>query len=211
MRKYWDEEFSQAWTKRNINNINVNARELIFKEILDGLNIHNILEIGCNIGYNMIALMKLKYKVWGIDNLQYNIDNTLPEIKGKISLGDCRHLPNMIGSYDLVMLCGLLNCLSYDDVDMTIQEAYIHASKYVLIIDHYIVGDIYPEGEYEIEVKNDNGLLYICRDYKNKLPNMIKYIEQLPESFGKGFQMSAFLFEKRVQYEILSHWYWACR
>jgi len=53
----WRGKFGKAYTDRNI--ISPEEKKQIFKKILCGLKLSQVLEVGCNRGHNLVAIAEL--------------------------------------------------------------------------------------------------------------------------------------------------------
>ena len=53
----WKGEFGKAYTDRNV--IDWHTRFPAFQQMLDGLPIKRVLEVGCNRGHNLAALVEV--------------------------------------------------------------------------------------------------------------------------------------------------------
>jgi len=164
----WKSEFGIEYTDRNI--IVSESRLKAFKIMIDDLEINKILEIGCNVGHNLITLSKIGcFELIGIEPLKYAV------LKGRllsnlISIleGDVYKIPFIDGYFDLVFTCGVLIHISLKNLFKAIDEIYRASNKYILIIEYY------EEKETPIKYRGYNNLLW-KRNFKKH------FIERHPD------------------------------
>ena len=83
-----------------------------------------ILDIGCGKGYLLYDFLKVipNAEVVGIDISQYAIENSKPEIKDKLCVGNATQLPWDDQTFDLVISINALHCLEAYDLDSALRE-----------------------------------------------------------------------------------------
>ena len=72
-----------------------------------------ILDIGCGKGYLLYDFLKIlpNANIYGLDISQYALENSKPEIKDKLILGNAKELPFEDNFFDLVISINTLHCL----------------------------------------------------------------------------------------------------
>ncbi len=133
----WRSSFGVEYTDRN--KIDPSLRLNAFKDILSDLKIKNILEVGCNVGHNLISISKLgRFNLVGVEPLSYAIEKGR-EMSNKIAIleGDAFNLPFKDGYFDLVFTAGVLIHIHSKDLGKAIDEMYRVSKKYILIIEYF--------------------------------------------------------------------------
>ena len=151
----WDGDFGKSYTNRNKfsmdNNYIMNygiTRKSMNKEFLNKYKFNNILEIGSNIGNQLLLLQQMGYdNLWGIDVSQYAIkiskENTDDINIIKASVFDIPYKDNY---FDLVFTSGVLIHINPDDINKALDEIYRVSNKYIWGFEYY--SDTYEEIEY---------------------------------------------------------------
>ena len=83
-----------------------------------------ILDIGCGKGYLLYDFLKIlpNADVYGLDISQYALENSKPEIKDKLILGDAKELPFDNNFFDLVISINTLHCLEAPNLFSALKE-----------------------------------------------------------------------------------------
>jgi len=165
--KVWQGEFGQEYTERNalslkemesrckryygISRTQMNLRFLKnFKFSL------RILEVGCNIGNQLLCLRKMGFtSLCGIELQSYAVEVARMRTRGiNIIQGSAFDLPFKNESFDLVFTSGLLIHISPSDIDKVLAE--IHRST-----REYIWGSEYYADEYQqVNYREQSDLLW---------------------------------------------------
>lgn len=147
----WSGDFGQEYTKRNIfgaeeldkfyiRNYGI-SRTKLNEEFLDRLNLHRILEVGCNVGDQLILLEKMKYNdLWGIELQDYAVDIALKRVSSvniNIIKGSALDIPYKNNFFDLVFTSGLLVHISPDDIGNVLDEIYRCTNRYIWGFEYY--------------------------------------------------------------------------
>src|SRR5674476_1665021 len=86
--KLWGSDFGVEYTNRNV--IDPETRVNAFRSMVGGLKINKILEVGCNVGHNLVALSRIgDYQLIGLEPSKYavlqgRLDNKLAILDGNI-------------------------------------------------------------------------------------------------------------------------------
>ena len=132
--KTWQGDFGKAYTERNV----MDWRKLMpaFRQMVGGLPLQRVLEVGCNRGHNLIALAEIlgeKVEVVGIEPNQYALQaarGSSPQI-GVLS-GHALDLPFKEGYFDLTFTCGVLIHIPSPDLLEALREMYRVTRQYLL-------------------------------------------------------------------------------
>jgi pseudaminic acid biosynthesis-associated methylase len=158
--KRWDSSFGVEYTNRNV--VVPESRLNAFKSMLGGLRITRILEVGCNVGHNLVAISKIgKYQLVGLEPSEYAVLQGRSNNNLSILQGNIFDIPFKDGYFDLVFTSGVLIHISLDDLPKAIDEMYRVSSKYLLVIEYY------AEKETVIPYHGHNDMLW-KRDFKKQ-------------------------------------------
>jgi len=162
--KRWSSDFGIEYTDRNV--IDPNIRINAFKKMIENIQIYKILEVGCNVGHNLISLSKIgNFKLIGIEPLEYAV------LKGRASSneisileGNAFDIPFKDNYFDLVFTCGVLIHISPEEIFLAMDEIYRASKKNILIIEYY------AEKETIIHYREYNDMLW-KRNFKKLFLN----------------------------------------
>ena len=136
----WQSQFGVDWTDRT--EVKPDSRVGAFRDILSHLPVKSILEVGCNTGYNLIALSRIgNYKLVGIDPQIYATKQAM-ECGLECSVADCFNLPYLNASFDLVFTVGVLMHVTPVDMPRAVKELCRVSNRYVLVIEYFSPGEI---------------------------------------------------------------------
>lgn len=155
----WKSDFGVEYTRRN--KISPESRVNAFKSVIKDLDVRRILEIGCNVGHNLVAISKIGgFQLVGLEPSKYAV------LQGRSSSnaisileGNAFDIPFKDGYFDLVFTSGVLIHISLTDLSKAIDEMYRVSNKYVLVIEYF------AEEETAIPYRGHNNLLW-KRDFK---------------------------------------------
>ncbi len=165
--KTWKSDFGVEYTGRN--NISPSSRLNAFKSMIDGLSINKILEIGCNVGHNLVALSQIgDFQLIGVEPSKYAVLQGRSKSNAiSILEGNAFDIPFKDGYFDLVFTSGVLIHISIADLPKAIDEMYRVTNRYILVIEYY------AENETVIPYHGHNDLLW-KRDFK------LHFLERYP-------------------------------
>lgn len=133
----WKGGFGKDYTDRN--KIDWKERAPIFQSIIDGLTLDSVLEIGCNRGHNLIALISLlgnECNIVGVEPNEYAA--TLARGDGlAVFDGNVYNLQFEDGEFDLVFTTGVLIHIPSDKLTEAITEIYRVSNKYILAMEYF--------------------------------------------------------------------------
>lgn len=166
----WEGEFGRAYTDRNV--IDWRVRLLAFKQMLDGLPISRVLEVGCNRGYNLVALAELLggSDVVGVEPNRYALELArASSVKVGVLHGDAFDLPFKDGYFDLVFTAGVLIHIALTDLPVALSEIYRVTKRYILAIEYF------AEEETIIQYRGHDDLLWkrdFLKHYQTQFPDL---------------------------------------
>jgi pseudaminic acid biosynthesis-associated methylase len=154
--KEWMEDFGEKYTNRNALTLHeMNKMYMknfgISKENLNNLFIAEmnrnikILEVGSNIGNQLMLLQKMGYKnLYGIEINKYAVEFSKSRTKNiNIIQGSAFDIPFKDKYFDLVFTSGLLIHIAPPDIEMVMREIHRCAKEYIWGFEYY--ADKYTE------------------------------------------------------------------
>ena len=156
--KFWSGSFGNNYIKRNNSNELVDCNKNFFKTVFKNKKISQCLEIGSNIGLNLIALKKI---FPDIDRYAIEINKKAIEIlkkkEKKIKTFHGSLLENFPNNwplqFELVFTKTVLIHIAPRDLNRTYKKIYSLSKKYILICEYY----------------NPVPVKVVYRNFKNKL------------------------------------------
>lgn len=157
--KKWKGPFGKEYTDRNpcsieemdalyIKNYGI-TRTKLNEMFLNEMNRSiKILEVGSNIGLQLLYLQKMGFKnLYGIEPINYAVELSKSKTKGiNIIEGTVFDIPFKDGFFDLVFTSGVLIHINPSDINDALKEIYRCAKKYILGLEYY--ADEYTEIAY---------------------------------------------------------------
>ncbi len=104
----------------------------VVKDICDHYGLKpgdKVLEIGCAKGFVLIEFQKLGMEVVGLDKSEYAIENSHPELKGKISFAESSLLDFDDNNFDLILGKEVLPHIEKSDLKILIGECLRTSKK----------------------------------------------------------------------------------
>ena len=190
--KIWQSDFGVDYTNRNV--ITPESRVNAFNQMVGDLNIDKILEVGCNVGHNLVALSKIKdYKLVGLEPSKYAVLQGRSNTAISILEGNAFDIPFKDGYFDLVFTSGVLIHISLADLPKAMDEMYRVTNRYLLVIEYY------AENETVIPYHGHSQLLWkrnFKKHFEDRFPNM-KLVKSGYWDKAEGFDRTHWwLFEK---------------
>ncbi len=137
---FWEGEFGDAYVERNTGRERIAANTALFSRILSHTGaIRSVLELGSNIGLNLLALRQLLPEA-GLAAVEINakaadaLQAALPEVDlYRMSILEFR--PH--ATWDMVFTKGVLIHIAPEELPAVYQLMYDSASRYVLLSEYY--------------------------------------------------------------------------
>ena len=204
--KQWSSNFGKEYTERNFlpleekerlhrQNLGVTRRELN-QEFVGNLDRNiKILEIGSNVGYQLMFLQEMGFtNLYGIELQWYAIEKAQQQTrKLNIIQGTAFDVPYKDNYFDLVFTSGVLIHIHPDDVAKALGEIY-RCSK------QYIWGYEYFADEYEMVPYRGENLCWrgdFAQMYLDTFSGLVKKMERKMQYLGNDNVDSMFLLEKQ--------------
>jgi pseudaminic acid biosynthesis-associated methylase len=190
----WAGNFGQEYTDRNRSSLS--AMERLYKhhfgmtrtemnrQFLSGLDRSMpILEVGCNIGNQLLCLQKMGFdNLYGIEPQDYAFELARKRLKGiQIIRGNIFDIPFKDRFFDLVFTSGVLIHISPRNIKKALKEIYRCSRKYIWGYEYY------SEKYEKIPYRGKKNLLWkgnFVEIYKSLAPNiriaklqLFKYLE----------------------------------
>lgn len=179
--KEWTGKFGEEYTDRNTLNL-VELDELShnktgfsrteqINEFLSGLELNNILEVGSNVGNQLLLLQKNGFKnLNGIEINWYAVEKAKERTKEiNIIQGSAFDIPFKDAYFDLIFTSGVLIHISPQDINRVLDEIYRCSKK-------YIWGSEYFATEYtQVDYRGHDELLWktnFAELYLDRFPNL---------------------------------------
>lgn len=145
----WSGDFGKEYTDRNIlnpdeldqlyiKNYGI-SRTKLNEEFLADLNLHRILEVGCNVGNQLVLLKKMGYKdLWGIELQDYAVEIARKRTTGpNIVKGSAFDIPFKNNFFDMVFTAGVLIHISPEDIEKALNEIHRCTSRYIWGFEYF--------------------------------------------------------------------------
>ncbi len=179
--KKWENAFGEKYTDRNsfsvaqLDNLYLKrfgvTRTAINTEFIGKFNRNmKILEVGSNIGNQLLALQKIGFKnIFGLEPLKYAVELSKKRSIGiNIIQGSAFDIPFKDNYFDLVFTSGVLIHISPKDIHKAIKEIYRCSNKYIWGFEYF------SEKYQEISYRGEKNLLW-----KADFPKL--YIQDFPD------------------------------
>ena len=140
--QFWSGEFGRSYTERNAN-INWRARVPFWRSIIEMTGARSILEVGCNVGGNLLAIRRAFTELdvdyaafWGVDINQVAIQEAS---NAGLSVSHCslfdaqKEFP---GGFDLVASVGCLIHVDPTDLPRAMDQIISVSNRYVLAVEY---------------------------------------------------------------------------
>jgi len=163
----WLSDFGREYTNRNLMSPDEEdkaytdtygiSRTELNKEFLSDLKVNSILEVGCNVGNQLLSLKKMGYtNLWGIELQDYAVEIARKRTSGiNIVKGSAFDIPFKNNYFDLVFTSGLLIHISPNHIGMVLDEMYRVTNQYIWGFEYYT-----PRGYQMVRYREKDNLLW---------------------------------------------------
>ena len=137
---YWTGKFGNEYIKRNSDMDFFAKRKKFFKNLLlKYLDVKSILEIGCNIGGNLLVLKEINpdLEIVGIEPNKKAAKIARKNLPTAKILKESVFDIDFNERFDLVFACGVLIHVADGDLENALAKIYNASKKYILAIEYY--------------------------------------------------------------------------
>ena len=137
--KFWKGSFGNTYISRNINNSIINSNKQLFLKINKYINgSKSLIEFGCNVGLNLIALKKInnKLKLTGVD-INKSATKILMKNKNVEVINDSILNINLKTKYDITLIKGVLIHVNPKELNKVYEKLYTYSKKYIYLAEYY--------------------------------------------------------------------------
>ena len=138
--KFWQGEFGDSYISRNQSDGLLAANLSLFSDILQQTgSIESVLELGCNVGMNLMALELLspELSICGVDINEKAIEE-LKQHKPNYELHTQSIIdPLEVNKFDLSFTKGVLIHINPDKLNDVYENLYNKSNKYICINEYY--------------------------------------------------------------------------
>jgi pseudaminic acid biosynthesis-associated methylase len=206
--KEWEGEFGRAYTDRNdVKSVQewddfhkkvwgISRTEMNAEFIGDLARDIKILEVGCNIGNQLLTLQQMGFsKLYGIELQSYAVENAKGRTKGiNIIQGSGFDIPFKDGYFDLVYTSGVLIHISPVDIKEMLEEIHRCSRKYIWGFEYF------AEKFTEIKYRDHSNLLWknnYAKLYLDQFDDMVLIKEKKYQYIGNTNVDSMFLLRRK--------------
>jgi pseudaminic acid biosynthesis-associated methylase len=172
--KFWESEFGKEYTDRNTftaadwnkwysDNFGINKDDLNKKFLDDIPKDSKILEVGCNVGQQLLALQRMGFtNLYGIELQSYAVEKAKEQTKDiNIFKGSGFDTPFKDNYFDLVFTNGVLIHIHPNDLPTIMKEMVRVSKKYIWGFEYY------AEQPTQIKYRGHDGFMWKM-DYAKK-------------------------------------------
>jgi pseudaminic acid biosynthesis-associated methylase len=135
----WEGDFGTQYTDRNV--ADWRARLSAFRQMLEGLALDRILEVGCNRGHNLVTVAEClpgDVDVVGVEPNRHALELARAASPRVAAVrGHARDLPFKDGYFDLVFTAGVLIHVALGELPAVLHEITRVSRRYVLAIEYF--------------------------------------------------------------------------
>lgn len=189
----WRSEFGRDYTDRNDRELP--ERVASWRRLLDGIAPARVLEVGCNVGWNLEYLRRLGAgELYGVEPQAYAVERA--RRRGPafgVVQGTAFDLPFRDGWFDLAFTSGVLIHIAGEQIGAALDEIYRVSRRWIVAIeyDHPTEQEVRYRGHAAALWKRDHGALWQAR-----YPSL-RRVRRLVLGAADGYDdCTAHLFEK---------------
>ena len=146
----WKSEFGKEYTDRNAQTLEemedmylkrvAYTRTEINSEFIGSMNSSlHILEVGCNIGNQLLCLQQMGFtSLYGIDPQEYALEKAKARIQNiTLKKGSAFNIPYEDGFFDLVFTSGVLIHIAPESIGNALKEIYRCSKRYIYGYEYF--------------------------------------------------------------------------
>jgi pseudaminic acid biosynthesis-associated methylase len=161
----WRSDFGRAYTDRNDHE--KPERITSWRRVLEGIAPTRVLEVGCNVGWNLAYLQRLGIReLFGIEPQAYAVERARQRSAAfGVLQGTAFDLPFRDGWFDLAFTSGVMIHIAPEDLGRAMDEIYRVSNRWIVAIeyDHPVEQAISYRGNPDALWKRDHGALWQAR------------------------------------------------
>jgi pseudaminic acid biosynthesis-associated methylase len=168
----WKGDFGATYTDRNV--IEWQARQPGWREVLQGLPVQSVLEIGCNRGHNLVAISDLLGEQADVVGIEPNrhAQRVARGSSDRIAVlnGDAFALPFKDRTFDLVFTAGVLIHIALARLPAALAEIHRVSRRYIVALEYF------AEEETSIPYRGRDDLLWkrnFLKHYEEQFPELV--------------------------------------
>jgi spore coat polysaccharide biosynthesis protein SpsF len=168
----WKGDFGATYTDRNV--IEWQARQPGWREVLQGLTVQSVLEIGCNRGHNLVAISDLLGEQADVVGIEPNrhAQRVARGSSDRIAVlnGDAFALPFKDRTFDLVFTAGVLIHIALARLPAALAEIHRVSRRYIVALEYF------AEEETSIPYRGRDDLLWkrnFLKHYQEQFPELV--------------------------------------
>jgi SAM-dependent methyltransferase len=132
----WKGQFGDSYHERN--RFTVDQVKPLFDRILDGVHVESVLEVGCGLGHNLMAI-DARFRCGVEPNRAARTQAIMSYPSLIVTSATADDLPFKDDAFDLVLTCGLLIHIPPTDIHRVVEETARVSRRYVLAIEYAAV------------------------------------------------------------------------
>ena len=192
----WRSAFGREYTDRN--DREKPERVSSWRRLLDGIAPKRVMEVGCNVGWNLEYLRRLGVEeLYGVEPQTYAVSRA--RVRNPIFNvlhGTAFDLPFRDGFFDLAFTSGVLIHIAPESIHGALDEMYRVSSRYIVAIEYGMPKqeeqEVLYRGQQNALWKRDHGALWMKR-----FPTL-REVRSLELGVADGYDAcTAHLFEKQ--------------
>ncbi len=193
--KLWKSDFGRSYTDRN--DFEKPERVTSWQRVLEGVTPKRVLEVGCNVGWNLVYLTRVGVpELYGIEPQPYAVERARQRCPDfGVLQGTAFDLPFRDGYFDMVFTSGVMIHIGPQDLPLALDEIYRCSRRWIVAIeyDHATEQEIEYRGHAGALWKRDHGKVWQAR-----YPSL-REIRTIELGTADGYDdCTAHVFEKRA-------------
>ena len=189
----WRSEFGRSYTDRNDHEKPERVASLA--RVLDGVHMARVLEVGCNVGWNLAYLHRLgAQQLYGVEPQAYAVERARARSPAfNVLQGTAFELPFRDNWFDLAFTSGVMIHIAPADLPRAMDEIYRVARNWIMCIEYDATSEqrIAYRGHDEALWKRDHGGIW-----QRRYPEL-RLVRRIELSAADGYDdCTAHLFEK---------------
>src|SRR3954471_22522248 len=132
----WRSEFGRDYTNRN--DRDKPERVTAWRRLLDGIELSRVLEVGCNVGWNLVYLERIGVReLYGIDPQPIAVERARHRRPAfNVLHGTAFELPFRDGYFDLAFTSGVLIHIAPDSLGGALDEIARVSRRWIVAIEY---------------------------------------------------------------------------